>query len=580
MTYEDIGLDGDVDARVVETRLANGTDVSFYIDRDGDGSSEVIRKTITHIEADGDRVTTFTESHTPISSEYGAGRLAHKAQTTTSADGLSSITLYDIDGDGTWDGSSTSTTTYHLDGRRTDVRETRYADDSLRERLTVSNSADGRRVTEIADYDGNGLADKIVERVVGADRTVTGTEAAFNQAGIRGQLFVTTTSADGLTTTIARSSGVQTISRSVLENGTYNWDNGLTPAAWTPVVRLATSHTVDALGFETWTFVQSWYNNAAPQTQTYTTRLDAEAKAAIMAEAARLFDTIFDRDMDVIEAETLVAYVANGELKRSDLAGALLSSTEFSTRYGTLSNAEFVAQLYLNTYSRSPTLAEMNRDLRALAAGTMTRTQMAVQIAETIEHVVTGNEHIATNNFDTIMNPVVFDRFLDRAYVESLVRALVDTAYDRDATAQEVAYLSGEMLKGTWNLDDLAAVLLSSSGELHGVGVKSLQGLSGAALVGQVFVNALGRQPSAAELQAWTENLSAGRITAAQFMATLATSVEKTAAGNGHEPITPPTVTPGWAIPRTIPSAAATGRIRSTAGAATTASWGAMAPTC
>lgn len=124
------------------------------------------------------------------------------------------------------------------------------------------------------------------------------------------------------------------------------------------------------------------------------------------------------------------------------------------------------------------------------------------------------------------MNPAQFERSLDKAYVAALVKNLVDVVYDRDATKHEVDYLSNLLLKGTQSLDDIVGLLLSTNGALQGTAVSSLYGLSGAALVEQAFINGLGRQPSASEQAAWEENLSSGRITAAQFLASLSQSVE------------------------------------------------------
>ena len=62
---------------------------------------------------------------------------------------------------------------------------------------------------------------------------------------------------------------------------------------------------------------------------------------------------------------------------------------------------------------------------------------------------------MATNNFDVIMNPAEYERSLDRAYVEALVKNVIDVAYDRDATGHELEYYTGLLLEDTDNPDDL-----------------------------------------------------------------------------------------------------------------------------
>ena len=541
-TWEDYEDDGDVAVRLTETRLANGAETVLAIDRDGNGEAEVRRSVVVETEADGDRVTIVTESFAPTNGNLGLGRVSWRETTTTSGDGLTSTTTYNVDGDSDIEATSVRTTTIAADGARTEIEETRYGDTTLRERVETHESRDGRTWTQSADYDGNGALDHSIVRVTAADGTVTETETSFNEAGVRGQVFVTTTSADGLETHILRPGGEQTILRSVTGNGSYTWNNGLTAALG--VTNIVVSHRMDAFGVESWTqtsstkvYVGSFLTD---QVTTATVRFDAAAKAEILADAARLYDAILDRDMDYEEIETLVSKISEGRLDTSTLADALIGSAEFSTRHGTLAAADFVTQLYLNALQRGPTLAELDHCLRALnepgtAVDTAGRVALAVELADSAEHQVTGNGHLATNNLDVIMNPAQFERSLDRIYVEEVARALVDVVYDREATENEVAWISEELLTGTKTNADIATALLAEKGDVFGVAIASLNGLSGAALVEQAFINALGRQPSALEQIAWEENLSSGRVTAAAFVTALALSVEHMADGHDHE---------------------------------------------
>jgi Ca2+-binding RTX toxin-like protein len=526
-TYEDIALNGTVDARVMGVESANGMDVSFAFDIDADGIVDLVRATEVSFGADGSQIVTFAEA-------YGPGTLAYREVTTASADGLSSIRTIDNDGDGVDDGTSTSVTTLNSDGSRETVSETHYSDGTLRSKDTVSVSSDARTIIETHDYDGNGFADKKIELNVAADGSTVRTETAFNEAGVRGETFVTTTSADGLVTTHSRFNKLWTITRSAVDNGSYVWDNGVAPDV--SQTHIVVSHEFDVFGVETWTVVRTSKDATTGAIVSSTTeeRVDSEAKERLLTEAARIYDAVLDRDMDFSEIELLALHVNDGQLDRDGLASQRISSGEFLTRFGVMSDTEFVTQVYLNAVGRAPALTELDRLLRALDDSSMTRTDIAVDVAESIEHLVVGNGHMSTNNFDVVMNPAEFERSLDKAYVRSIVEKIVDVVYDRDATQHELEYMSGRLLDGTDNPEDLADLLLEVDGDIQGISSTGLKGLTGSAFVEQAFLNALGRYPTVSESDTWTDNLSSGRITEAQFVASLAQSVEHVSAGNTH----------------------------------------------
>ena len=541
--YRDVRLDGTRSILITEEVSANGMNTSFTFDVDNDSKSDFSRLTDKSFNEDGSSVETFREfyeANVAIYGTYGAKKMVYSEVRTQSANGLQASTEIDADGDGQVDATTTEVTNIGIDGRQTITAETRYADGDLHSLFVTEVSSDGRHSLEHADYDGNGLADKVTESRILADGSRQITEAAFGQGGAKVQTFVTTTSADGLTTRITRGNVEQVITRSAIDPDSYSWTNGVT--ASTTATNVVVSHQFDALGIETWTMTSKWYVSTTLNTQVSTVRLDAEAKTRVLAEAARIYDTVLDRDMDFAEIEMLVPKVASGQLDEVALATELMASSEFVTRYGAQTNAEFLTQIFLNALGRVPSLAELSDNLTALAAGAITRAKLAAGISEGIEHLVVGNGHLSTNNFNVIMNPAVFERSLDEAYVKGIIANLVDVAYDRAATDQELAYLSGLMLKGTDNPDDIATKLLAVRGELQGTGTASLFGLTGAALVEQAFVNALGRQPNAQEQTIWEAHLATGRITVAQFVASLAQSMDHLSAGATSAVINPPAV--------------------------------------
>ena len=517
-TYEDRAANGSAEARITKTSSANGMSESYAFDIDGDGASDITRATSISFDASGNRVEEFTE-------KYGA-ELRYDSTTTTAANGLSSTTTVDADGDGTTDSTTRSTTTLNADGSRTTVVGEELADSTLRSRYTETESADGRTVTRSYDFDGNGRNDKVSVTVYGADGSMVVTDTGYDASGKAGKTFVTSTSADGLITTIVRDGITQTVIYSAVDNGSYTWDNGVTASA--TATHIAVSHEVDAQGIETWR-MESTVNGS---TTAHEARFDAATKDRLLAEAARIYDSALDRGMDITEIEVLVQYVTDGQLDLAGLSAALLSSTEFSTRYGTLSDYDFIAQVYKNTFGRAPSLSELDEHLDDLGAGTKTRAQITADLSESSEHLVVGNGRMSTNNADVFLLPVVFERTRDALDVERQIGSLIDVSYDRAPTSDELSVYSYRLLSETASLSDIAyELLLANAGATRPA--TSLSGLSGDALISQAFANGLGRQPSAQELQFWRDSLASGKLSEAEFVSALAQSVEY----NAQQPV-------------------------------------------
>ncbi|WP_263846350.1 FG-GAP-like repeat-containing protein [Roseobacter sinensis] len=524
--YSELSADGSSLAEAEVFSAANGMQGSQSFDFDADGALDHSRAWTITFDADGSRITERNET-------FGTSKDVFHETEVESANGLLRTRETDLDGDGSIDGTSSWQLRHNPDGSSTLVDETLYADGDLRSRVIETTSANGQSRTVSADYDGNGVADKVEKFSVAADGSTHLMEQSFDAQGQLINTFNTYVSADGLSESIEREGRVQTLTYSHLNNGSYEWTNGI--RATTIDKNIVVSHAVDAIGFETWTRTETTLDaNGSAVVVVNSARMNASTKQQIVAEAARIFDTVLDRDMDITEAEQLVVHVANGRLTGSSLVDELLNSDEFADRYGSLTNAEFISQLSFNAFSRPPSLEETNQYLRALSDGSHTRTSLAYQMSEADEHLIKGNEHLSTNNFDVILNPARFERSLDRAFTEHVARDLVDVVYDRDPTDFELAVLSQRLLEGEDTYEDLAADLLAARGDQQGVSTNSLFGLGGETLVDQVFLNALGRLPTASEKLDWTDNLTTGRVSDAQFVATVALSTEHRALGNTH----------------------------------------------
>ncbi|WP_305985670.1 DUF4214 domain-containing protein, partial [Roseibium sp. MMSF_3544] len=429
-TYTDRAGDGSADAVITKTTSGNGMVQSYAFDIDGDGSADITRVTTVSFDAAGNEISVFEERNAD-------GELEFSSTTTTSANGLTSKTVVDSDGDGETDNTEYTVTTLNADGSTTTGSKDWFANGVTRSSFEETVSADGRTVTRSYDFDGDGAVDKTMVSETGADGSLTVTETAIGDVDAETRSSVTTTSSDGLVTTILRDGVEQTITRSPTENGSYSWDNGVTASE--TQTHILVSHTVDGLGLETWEVRETVNGVSTVFTQTF----DDAAKARLLAEAARIYDSVFDRDMDLSEIEVLVRFALSGQLDRAALADALLNSDEYEARYGILSDTGFIARLYHNTLGREPSLDELEDHLADLTAGTKTRAQIAAELAESAEHLVVGNGHTETNNHDVFLMDVKEEDKLQLSFDQSL--AELET---NDASIL-IGSSAGETLDGT-----------------------------------------------------------------------------------------------------------------------------------
>ncbi|MCP4315038.1 MAG: DUF4214 domain-containing protein, partial [Hyphomicrobiales bacterium] len=512
-TFKDQDSSGSTEAQITRAWSANGMDLKYGFDLDGDGTNEFSRQTNVAFDEDGNEATTFTET-------YGISHLQYSSVTVRSANGLISTVTRDSDGDGNADSTTREVTTLNEDGSRTTVKTNGSVDGTLISIYTENVSADGRTISQTYDFDGNGKDDKIVTTEVAADGSTTMTETGYDEDGNLGKTFVTTTSADGLITTILRDGVEQSIARSAVDNGSYVWDNGVVASATD--TNITATHEVDSEGIETWR-LDSTIDGT---TTSYEVRFDQAAKERLLNEAAMVYDSVLDRGMDFTEVEVLVEHVTDGQLDKISLANALLSSSEYTTRFGTQTDAQFVIATYSKALGRGPSLTELDTQLDALSAGTLTRAQLVEDLSQSVEHLVVGNGRNSTNNVDVFLIPAKFERSLDAAAVSIQISNLIDVIYDRPATAQELKSLSGRLLNGEEQIEDIAAELLDTAPVIVLDATTPLTDLSGSELVEQAYKNAFGRLPTAQEIQTWEENISQGKMTHAEFVSALSQSVE------------------------------------------------------
>ncbi|UXN76073.1 hypothetical protein N8D56_25540 (plasmid) [Devosia sp. A8/3-2] len=156
----------------------------------------VVTKTVT---LNGDGSTTIVNN-----AARPDGSLAHRTTSTISSSGLSRTTEFDSDGDGVTDRRQTETRV--VDGSGV-VTETilDYDGDSgiLARRQVTTTSADGKTTTVSSDSTGSGtIFDRVETRVTASDGSQTVTIQNTNPDGSARDEISTTTTADGLSKTV------------------------------------------------------------------------------------------------------------------------------------------------------------------------------------------------------------------------------------------------------------------------------------------------------------------------------------------------------------------------------------------
>ena len=537
---------GSVTSEVESFVSANGHEELYSFDVDGDGGIEFTRSRVQTYEADGSLVSVRTEADS-------SGNDISSLRTESSANGLQSSREMDYDGDGQFDERTDTTIEYLDDGSKQTETATILSDGTGRYTSYETLSADGLEYEFEADRDGNGVIDiksRLVERSDGRKTIETTT---YNEAGYQINDQVTIHSANGLTSIIQTDDLEETIERRPGDSGSYIYQ--FKQDVNDDLIDLVSEHEIDALGVHHWTITRQYYTTTTSShnlgyggeydsspvttttlsTDTKTVQLDSDALDLLNSEAELLIDTAFDRDMELWEYEGLPEFAEDGLLDREALAARMVNSYEFNERYGTLTDAEFINQIYVNSYSRSATLKELDNYLDKLDSGALDRTTFTVEIAFSNEHRQVGVDHLETNNSINLNSTSIeFDHSINLAYISTMIKAVVAVAFGREATGHELDYFSEQIRDGAKSISDIVGDLLIIDGALHGQVNSVLKGLTGSALISQAFENAFGRTPTAEELSDWGAHLSSGRITAADFVTIVALSPEHRAVLGEH----------------------------------------------
>ena len=116
----------------------------------------------------------------------------------------------------------------------------------------------------------------------------------------------------------------------------------------------------------------------------------------ISAQVARLYDTVFGRLPDPVGLAGWSNAIRAGAATISVTAAAFVSSPEFQAIYGTLTNTQFMTQLYLNTLHRAADPAGLAAWVNALNGG-LSRSVAVLNFSESPEHQADTASNIVNN---------------------------------------------------------------------------------------------------------------------------------------------------------------------------------------
>ncbi|TIT99170.1 MAG: DUF4214 domain-containing protein, partial [Mesorhizobium sp.] len=180
------------------TTSGNGSSVTKEWDMTGDGSFDRKQTDVTVLNADGSMVRTVNK--------YDGAVLTSTFVTTTSANGLSITTNWDVFGGNPLSQDTTDVTTINADGTTTRTVTNFKADGSQLSKFVTTTGVDGRVSTTQEDVDGIIGFERIAidDTRTLADGSRVETVKRTTTAGVLLDSVVTTTSADGRLTTIIR----------------------------------------------------------------------------------------------------------------------------------------------------------------------------------------------------------------------------------------------------------------------------------------------------------------------------------------------------------------------------------------
>ncbi len=372
------------------TAITSGNGLTITVQKDVNGDGVIDAKTVeaTVLNNDGSKTTT--------TSDYAGTALTDQTTVTVSANGLTTKTVFDYDGNGAVDRTETATKTLNADGSTSVIDSVSTAGGSLLSKTTNTATSDGKTVTSQVDLDGDGTIDVKTTSVIDATGQTTKTVETY-KAGTAtlASRAVTTASANGLSVTT-----------------TTDLDgDGVYEQMTNDAIML------NADGSKTETFGQS-ANAGSIQQTAVTTSANGLSKTAVVSgdlydvsarnEIYRLYRTVLGREPDSTSLPHFISSAYNFGTDSVHIASDLVNSTEFTQRYGTLDNTQFTTLLYQNAFGRSPSSAELSNWLAAFNGGTSraVAVQTIADYWEAKAHLANSATAWALNNPSLVLTTV------------------------------------------------------------------------------------------------------------------------------------------------------------------------------
>ncbi|AZG75281.1 DUF4214 domain-containing protein [Methylocystis rosea] len=193
-TVRETNANGSLRDAWVKTTSADGLSKTTVFDLDGNATTDLTTTEVVVKNADGSYSTTISDLNRD-------GSLRDRTKTLLSADNLSLTTQVDANGDGVWDVTTTDVTIINADGSRTQTVTNLNADGSKRDKTVIAKAADGRSRTIQIDQNGDAIWDSVETIVVAANGSSVDTTTRYNSNGSIIDKSIVSTSADGLTRT-------------------------------------------------------------------------------------------------------------------------------------------------------------------------------------------------------------------------------------------------------------------------------------------------------------------------------------------------------------------------------------------
>lgn len=414
---------------------ADGRVASLQRDANGDGTSDYFETIELNVDGSVTDTTsassykgaaaysqTKTAALNPDGSEgittshYSAlGELLDTRTTTIAANGLSTTTAIDTNADGTADLIQSDVTTLSASGSTLETISATYASGSLKSKTNITTSADGHTITTSIDKDGNGISEQTSVLSIFADGSSSNALTFFdNTTGKSISTATVTVDSTGLQTVLTEGNNIDTTTRFADDNASYEWQRNtenLSNGRYN--IAASVTHEIDANGIDTWSWTTSasqwvWASSVPLIEASGQIQIDTATEKEDLGIAAGIYGSIFGREMSDDEQQLLGQYIQNGSLNTTLLINNLMATTEFSTRYGTLSdNVAFVTEIYKNAFGHSLSFDAANQYLMPLINGTMTRAQVVLAIVQSAEDLGSGDGLASILAGENILRPEI-----------------------------------------------------------------------------------------------------------------------------------------------------------------------------